>query len=204
MNKQIVDTLHPFCYPTELKVDLAALIDSVETLLNRLDLSLDIINEKCKNSFGFTVNLTHLPNLKGSDRWKKYNGNHPSVRKEGVFEKDFTEHLEESQDLLIGKLVHDIYKHHAGKFQGRAQLIWLSPKKSYNFHTDYHTPNRYHVPIITNENCFWLFKDKQETVFQLHMPADGRTWYLDPINIQHTFCNESDVARLHLLCTSGF
>jgi hypothetical protein len=126
-----------------------------------------------------------------------------SVVDQGVNEKDFSEHLEESQDLLIGKLIREIYNQHAGKFQGRAQLIWLGAKRSYNFHKDIHTPNRYHVPILTNENCYWLLK-KHNDIFKLHMPADGRVWYLDPVNIEHTFCNESNSARLHLLLTSGY
>jgi hypothetical protein len=199
----IVNTLHPYCYPLDLQVNTPALLESVEILLKRLGLDLNEINEKCKTNFAFTVNLTHLPELQGDDRWKKYNGNHPSVKQQGISESNFTEHLAESQDLYVGKLVHQLYNQHTGKFQGRAQLIWLGAKRSYNFHCDLHTPNRYHVPIITNENCFWLLK-KDTEVFKLHMPADGTAWYLDPINVEHTFCNESGSARLHLLLTSGF
>jgi hypothetical protein len=198
-----VDTLPPFCYPLTMKIDMPLLLKSVEVLLNRLGLELDEINKRCNTNFGFTVNLTHLPELQGEDRWKKYNNNHLSVKQQGVSESNFTEHLLESQDLYIGKLVHELYTQHGVKFQGRAQLIWLGAKSSYNFHKDLHTPNRYHVPLITNEKCFWLLKNKEE-IFKLHMPADGRAWYLDPINVEHTFCNESSTARLHLLLTSGF
>jgi len=198
-----INTLPPYCYPLTLNLDMPLLLESVETLLKRLGLDLNEINDKCKTNFAFTVNLTHLPGLQGEDRWKKYNGNYASVNQQGVSESNFTEHLLESQDLYIGKLVRELYEQHNGKFQGRAQLIWLGAKRSYDFHKDLHTPNRYHVPLITNEKCFWLLK-KQEEVFKLHMPADGRAWYLDPINVEHTFCNESGEARLHLLLTSGF
>jgi hypothetical protein len=198
-----VDTLLPFCYPLSDRVDMLLLLDSVNTLLNRLGLTLDDINERCKTKFGFAINLTHLPELVGDDRWNKYTGKHASVIEQDVNESDFTEHLSESQDLYIGKLVHKIYNQHTKKFQGRAQLIWLGSNQNYNFHKDFHTPNRYHIPLITNTQCFWLLKRHPEIV-KLHMPADGRIWYLDPSRIEHTFCNQSDTARLHLLLTSGF
>lgn len=203
MQTKTLDILPNHCYPIDLQVNLNDLIHSVEILLERLGLNLAKINEYCRSAFGFTVNLTHLPGLTGEDRWRKYNGNHPSVVKQGVHERDFTEHIKESQDLLIGQLVHDIYNYHEGQFQGRAQLIWLGARKSYDFHRDLHTPNRYHVPLLTNEQCYWLLK-KNDDIYKLHMPADGRVWYLDPIGVEHTFCNESSDVRLHVLLTSGY
>lgn len=199
-----IETLEKYCYPIDLTVSITELHDSINILLKRLGLSFEYIHDQCNTQFGFTVNLTHLPHLTGHDRWRKYSGNHLAVLKGGVKEGDFTTHLEESQDLLIGKLIHEIYAHHSGKFQGRAQLVWLSPKKSYNFHTDAHTPNRYHVPIATSSECYWLFRDSSSQTYKLHMPADGRIWYLDPIGVQHTFCNMWDQPRLHLLLTSAY
>lgn len=199
-----VDSLPPYCYPIEIKVDIIDLIDSVLTLLERLDTSLDKINQQCNQGTGYAINLTHLPHLSGNDRWNKYTEHHPAVAQQGVKEYDFTSHLAESQDLLIGKIIHKIYAYHQGKFQGRAQLVWLGPKKSYNFHRDPHTPNRYHIPIITNEKCFWLLKNDSEQIYKIHMPADGRIWYLDPNKVMHDFKNESEHTRLHLLLTSGF
>jgi hypothetical protein len=200
---KIVDSLYPFCFPTDLKIDVPELIQSIGVLLKRLKLSFEFVNGHNKFVRSFSINLTHLPNLKGVDRWKKYTGRHPDVRSLGVAERDFSEHLEESQDLLIGHLVHEIYKQHNGKFQGRAQLVWLSPGNFFDFHKDFHTPNRYHVPIFTNEKCYWLFQGNTD-IYQLHMPADGRVWYLDPIGVSHAFYNKSNTPRLHLLCTSGF
>ena len=198
-----INTLPPYCYPLDMKVDMNLLLDSVDVLLTRLGLSLTEINELCKTRRGFSINLTHLPVLQGADRWNLYTKLHPELKKQGVCESNFSTHLLESQDLLIGKLIHDIYAQHPGKFQGRVQLGWLSGNNSYPFHTDPHTPHRYHVPLITNEKCFWLLRNSEE-VYKLHMPADGRVWYLNPTKLEHSVINESDSARLHLLLTSGF
>jgi hypothetical protein len=198
-----ITTLSPFCYPLDMKVDINLLLDSVSILLTRLGLNLAEINKLCETRHTFSMNLTHLPEMRGEDRWKNHAALHGELKKRGVCESNFTEHLLESQDLLIGKLIHEIYEQHPGKFQGRAQLAWLGPNNGYPLHRDLHTPHRYHVPLITNEKCFWLLKNKEE-VFKLHMPADGRVWYLDPTNIEHTVRNESDTSRLHLLLTSSF
>lgn len=198
-----INNLPPFCYPLSMTVDINLLLDSVNILLTRLGLSFTEINELCKTQRGFAINLTHLPGLLGQDRWKNHTGLHPGLKKQGISESEFSTHLHESQDLLIGKLIHDIYAQHSGKFQGRVQLGWLSANNSYPLHIDPHTPHRYHVPLITNEKCFWLLRTSEE-VYKLHMPADGRVWYLDPTNLEHSVRNESDIARLHLLLTSGF
>ena len=199
-----VNTFPPFCYPLNMSVDINLLLDSVHVLLKRLGLNLIDINESCKSRFAFSINLTHLPELQGDDRWSKYTKLHPELISQGISESRFTDHLSESQDLLIGTLIQDVYKQHPGKFQGRAQLTWLSPNRSYPFHKDLHTPHRYHIPLITNEKCFWLLRDQDKKEYKLHMPADGRVWYLDPTNVEHTFCNDSDSLRLHLLLTSSF
>jgi len=110
------------------------------------------------------------------------------------------------QDLYIGKVIHDLYNQHDGKFQGRVNLLWLGPNHRYDWHNDPHAPHRYHVPLITNEECYFLLKKdslSSETTYRIHMPI-GTVWYLDPVNLYHTFVNNSDVPRLHLLLTSGF
>lgn len=193
-----VDTLPPYCYPLEgISVDQSKLYSSIITLLNRLCLDIDDINAKP----GFAINLTHLPGLTGEEAWRNYSAGHLRLVEQGINEGDFTEHLVAAKDLYVGELVQAIYQRHLG-FQGRCQLIWLGARNGYNFHTDPHTPNRYHVPVITNPECYWLFKDHVD-VYKLHMPADERVWYLDPINIKHTFHNGSNTSRLHLLLTSA-
>lgn len=207
-NTITVKELRPYCFQVDYTIDYAKLMDSLSILMDRLGLDLNTIhNNLLEGMRGYCLNLTHLPGLTGSDRFLKHTGKHGAVKREGVAEKDFSEHLAESQDLYIGQIVHDLYKIHGKKFQGRANLLWLGPNQKYDYHNDPHTPNRYHVPLITNEECYFLLKHDLVATdakpYRLHMPA-GTAWYLDPVNIYHTFVNNSDRPRLHLLLTSGF
>ena len=204
--KSVTD-LHPFCYPIGYQVDVKQLELDCYELVNRL--GIDYQSYINSGKLSQAINLTHLPNLKGNSRWQFGKGPHLEMLELGVNEIDYTDHLFEIQDLYLGKLVRKIYKFHKDTygtaFQGRAQLVWLHPKKMYHFHNDLHTPHRYHVPIITNEHCYWLFKNDQLTdctEYKLHMPV-GDVWYVDPVRIKHTFINDSTTHRLHLLLTSG-
>jgi Aspartyl/Asparaginyl beta-hydroxylase len=187
--------IEQLCYPIDYAIDRKKFDDSFITLLSRLGITYD-------HNSAFSVNLTHLPGLSGTDRWKQYTGDHPTFKTEGVDETDFTEHLSEMSDLYMGQVIQDIQNLHNGVFQGRIQLIWIGPKGSYPLHKDLHTTSRYHIPVITNEECFWIFK-KDSDSYKLHMPADDRVWYVDPTRILHTFVNNSNTTRCHLVMTSG-
>jgi hypothetical protein len=198
----IVKDLKPYCFQLDYKIDYPRLMDSLTILLYRLGQNIEAINDKMLNGDrGYCLNLTHLPGITGDDRFLKHTGKHGVVKKEGVAEKDFSEHLSEAQDLYIGQIIRDLYEQHDGKFQGRANLLWLGPNRQYAFHNDPHTPHRYHIPLITNEECYFLLRNTE--TYRIHMPA-GTAWYLDPIRVDHTFVNNSETPRLHLLLTSGF
>jgi hypothetical protein len=190
-----VTQIDKWCYPIEYRIDREKFQNSFHILLDRLNVTYN-------NSSWFSINLTHLPGLVGQDRWKKYTGKHSIVKLEGVNEADFVEHLSEMKDLYIGQVIQDIQEQHTGIFQGRIQLVWLGPNSSYPLHKDLHTTSRYHIPLITNENCFWIFKTETDD-YQLHMPTDNRVWFVDPKNITHTFINNSNTTRCHLVMTSG-
>lgn len=73
----------------------------------------------------------------------------------------------------------------------RTRLMWLEPYSCYSMHRD--TTIRIHIPIITNPNCYFVFKT-------------GDVVYLPPDNVYqvtttepHTFINCSDYSRLHLV-----
>ena len=182
------------CYPIEYRIDRQRFDESFYTLLERLDVTFD-------NDSRFSINLTHLPGLTGRDRWGKFWGGHEVLKKVGINETDFTEHLEEAKDLYIGQVIRDVIAQHKGTFQGRIQLIWLGAGLDYPIHRDLHTPSRYHIPVITNPKCYWKFL--HNGIQRLHMPADDRVWFLDPINLSHTFVNSSNTTRCHLVMTSG-
>jgi hypothetical protein len=203
----IVKDLPPYCFQLDYTIDHEQLMNSLSVLMDRIGQNMEIIHSKLLTDMrGYCLNLTHLPGMTGDDRFLKHTGKHGVVKSEGVDEKDFAEHLSESQDLYIGQVIHDLYKQHPGKFQGRANLLWLGPNRRYDFHNDPHTPHRYHVPMITNEECYFLFRNSSlasNTDYRIHMPT-GTAWYLDPVNMYHTFVNNSNTPRLHLLLTSGF
>lgn len=198
-----VYSIPEYCYPIDYCVDHGRLLESINILLSRLGLDMDMINQECLTKFAYTVNLTHLPHLVGPSRWSQYAGNHPSVARQGVREVDFTTHLDEMSDLYLGQVLKDLYQQHPGPFQGRVQLIWLGANQRYPMHRDPHAPNRYHIPIITNASCYWILEEPGQDTVTLHMPADGRVWYLNPVVLRHTFVNDSDRPRLHVLLTNG-
>jgi len=190
-----VDSLEPYCYPISYTIHREKLDNSFAILLDRLGI---VYNDDSH----FAINLTHLPGLIGKARWDNYSAPHSILKQIGINETDFIELLAETEDLYIGQVIKDIYSHHEGTFQGRCQLNFIGAGKSLPPHRDLHTTSRYHIPIITNDKCYWILIN-DEKKYKLHMAADEKVWFLDPKNIEHAFYNDSDKCRVHLLLTSG-
>ena len=79
----------------------------------------------------------------------------------------------------------------------RTRLLWVNPMSCYSFHADY-TP-RLHIPLITNKNCYFVFKESMETTNAIvqHLPIGNVYW--TNTTLPHTFMNCSEQARLHLV-----
>ena len=73
----------------------------------------------------------------------------------------------------------------------RTRLMWVSPMTCYSMHKD--TTPRIHIPMITNPECYFVFK----TGIIQHMPV-GSVYWTNTVNL-HTFMNCSDKPRLHLI-----
>ena len=73
----------------------------------------------------------------------------------------------------------------------RTRLMWIKPHSCYSMHRDY-TP-RLHIPIITNPDCYFVFK--KEGLF--NMPV-GHIYWVDTTK-EHSAMNCSNEWRLHLL-----
>lgn len=73
----------------------------------------------------------------------------------------------------------------------RTRLMWVYPKSCYSFHKD-ETP-RLHIPLITNPECYFLFKPG----FLYHLSI-GNVWWVNT-KLKHTFLNCSEEPRLHLV-----
>jgi hypothetical protein len=75
----------------------------------------------------------------------------------------------------------------------RTRLMLSRERSCYSIHKDY-SP-RLHLPLVTNDQCKFLFTDPVELI---SMPADGRTFWTDTRK-PHTFINCSNQQRLHLV-----
>jgi hypothetical protein len=73
----------------------------------------------------------------------------------------------------------------------RARLMWSSPYSCYSMHVD--TTPRVHIPLITNKDCYFLFRNS----FPHHMEL-GYSYWVDTTK-HHTFINCSDTPRLHFI-----
>jgi hypothetical protein len=73
----------------------------------------------------------------------------------------------------------------------RTRLMWVGPFACYSMHKD--PSRRIHIPLITNSDCYFLFKYGTPTHLRL-----GKI-YLTDTRSEHTFINCSDSPRLHLV-----
>jgi hypothetical protein len=202
----MIKSIPDICYPIKYVVDQERLTRACETFLAAL-----WSDPKAQETFLHggpfaTVNLNHVAGLVGRERFFKYSGNRFALEAAGLTERDFTVLASNFDGTYIKTVINAIEQEHLSTygtpFVGRYQLLWVNPMACYPLHIDKGTPHRYHVPIKTNPNCMWLFR-QQGKIAGLHMPADGRVWYVNPVAIEHTVANFGDTPRYHLLMTSA-
>lgn len=73
----------------------------------------------------------------------------------------------------------------------RTRLMRMPPKTCYTYHKD--PTKRMHIPLVTNENCFFVLDDEV-----VRLPADGSNYLIDTTK-KHTFVNASFEYRLHIM-----
>ena len=73
----------------------------------------------------------------------------------------------------------------------RTRLMWVDPFRCYSMHID--TTPRIHIPLITNPECYFLFRD--EKLYHLNK---GSVYWVNTM-FRHTFVNCSNESRLHLV-----
>jgi hypothetical protein len=73
----------------------------------------------------------------------------------------------------------------------RTRLMWVYPFACYSMHSD--TTPRIHIPIITNLECYFVFKNG----LMEHLKI-GSSYWVDT-RLPHTFINCSEHKRLHLV-----
>lgn len=220
-NAITVDALPPYYVPAPVSVDADKLHSSFLELFSRLGLDYDqyIVDQRSTTeqeqqvlppedrSRAWDMCLSHVPGLVGVDRLHKYRGTYDMILAHGHREIEFTERLAELDGLYINEVIDNLYAYHkdtTGRiFQGRIHVIWIDTLESYDFHTDYaHTPVRYHVPVITNDQAVWVLRDNQDAdlYYKLHMPV-GTAWQFFPLEIEHSVANLGTEPRAHMVLT---
>jgi hypothetical protein len=82
---------------------------------------------------------------------------------------------------------------------GRVRFARLSAGFSIKPHVDYDPSYivRYHVPLITNNDCVIKIFNKGGVV-EKHLPADGRVYFINA-GLKHSAENNSSIERMHLI-----
>lgn len=73
----------------------------------------------------------------------------------------------------------------------RTRVMRMKPKTCYTYHQD--PTQRIHIPLITNDKCFFVIDDQV-----LRCPANGQHYLIDTRK-KHTFVNASFEKRLHII-----
>ena len=73
----------------------------------------------------------------------------------------------------------------------RTRVMDMAPKTCYSYHQD--PSKRVHIPLITNEKCFFVIADEV-----VRLPADGNYYVIDTTKM-HTFVNASFEHRIHII-----
>ena len=96
--------------------------------------------------------------------------------------------IEYNQPIFDIPYVNSIIKKHN---LYRVRLMNLKPKRCYTYHHD--LTKRFHIPIKTNDKCFFIVDKKV-----IQFPADGNYYILDTTK-NHTAINASKEDRIHLV-----
>ena len=73
----------------------------------------------------------------------------------------------------------------------RTRVMIMQPKTCYTYHLD--LTKRIHIPLITNDKCFFVIEDKV-----VRYPADGNYYVVDTTKM-HTAVNASFEERIHIV-----
>ncbi len=73
----------------------------------------------------------------------------------------------------------------------RTRVMRMRKQTCYSYHQD-KTP-RVHIPVVTNESCFFVYEDRV-----VRCPANGDAYYVDTTK-RHTFVNASVHDRIHIV-----
>jgi hypothetical protein len=155
-------------------------------IIDDIDISLIL---SCYNNIESNIIWNEFPNgrqaglqyIKGNDPWKDAPGR-------GMVGRPwFDENVE-----LNSYFKDTIFEEIINKYKlTRTRLMWLKPFSCYSMHRDLTT--RLHVPIMTNNHCYFVFREHG----LFNMPA-GHVYHVNTLE-EHSAMNCSIEWRLHLL-----
>lgn len=127
----------------------------------------------------------------------------PNMTKEEIWQGMQKAGLKPIQNYILPtEICHGYLKHimdfiqDHGLTPARARIVKLMPNFASSWHRD--APEniycvRLHVPIITNEGCFFETENARE-----HLPADGSSYFIF-VNRIHRVVNNGEAPRFHLI-----
>jgi len=126
------------------------------------------------------------------ERVRRQNPNHPKYVPEAA-ELNYGKRNE-----LVSGEIENIFNFFSSKIT-RGRLAFLAPGHEIRAHVDYDTTLicRYHIPILTNTNVMF-YVQRQKTINEYHMPADGRIFFFNQ-GLKHWVVNNGSTPRLHLI-----
>ncbi|SVD68597.1 uncharacterized protein METZ01_LOCUS421451, partial [marine metagenome] len=84
----------------------------------------------------------------------------------------------------------------------RVHMRKMLPEGFLNYHMDYDTKYsiRFHIPLKTNADCYFKFKESKETDHEetIHIPADGSCYFFNQ-GQYHSAFNKGKTERDHLV-----
>ena len=119
-----------------------------------------------------------------------------SVRRYTKFQHEYTDYISAFSDYDIINTIKQVEKHaldHYNLAIGRVRLLTLPPKMCLTYHNDAESEVRFHIPIITNDNIFFIINGQAE-----QMKYKGSLYTLD-VKQKHTAINASRDNRVHLV-----
>jgi hypothetical protein len=132
-------------------------------------------------TYGHKSRQAGIQHLNGEDEWTSAIGKRDRNKQEHAY--TITNSL--FKDTIFEEFMHEFKL-------SRSRLMWVEPYATYSMHVD--ASPRIHLPLITNTNCYFVFKDQQLVE---HLPANGVYWV--DTKQYHTFINCSGEPRLHLV-----
>lgn len=119
----------------------------------------------------------------------------PKLKKMVAQESEFTEfHREWRQSALYA--AYETLAQRTGFHLGRFRVMIIEPRRCYSIHKD---PGlRLHIPIITNNESFFLFGDCPP----LHFPAGGGAFWADTRQGHSAMNGHLEDERIHLVASA--